>query len=170
MTAPVFVDTNILVYARDAAHPLKQAAAMGWLERLWREHSGRTSMQVLSELHVTLTRKLRPGLSADRAWDDVEALLAWDPQPVTREVLVRARELERRHQLAWWDCLIVAAAQLQDCAVLLSEDLHAGMRFDGLVVVNPFLAQADEDRGGYEITSGVARRHRRRGRPRSVAG
>lgn len=30
MTA-VFVDTNVLVYARDASHPEKQARAMQWL-------------------------------------------------------------------------------------------------------------------------------------------
>ena len=169
MTAPVFVDTNILVYARDAAHPGKQATAHGWLERLWREQSGRTSLQVLSELYVTLTRKLRPGMAAEKAWDDVEALLTWDPQPVNRELLARAREVERRYALSWWECLIVADAQLQDCRTLLSEDLHAGMQFDELTVVNPFKARAGDDRGSYSAASGVARRHRRPGRPKSAA-
>lgn len=40
MTGAVFVDTNVLVYARDSAHRDKQAAAMRRLERLWRQQSG----------------------------------------------------------------------------------------------------------------------------------
>ena len=36
MTAPVFVDTNVFVYARDAGEPIKQPRAAAWLEHLWR--------------------------------------------------------------------------------------------------------------------------------------
>ena len=31
MTAKVFVDTNVLVYSRDASEPHKQAQAMAWM-------------------------------------------------------------------------------------------------------------------------------------------
>jgi hypothetical protein len=48
MTAPVFVDANVLVYARDAGDATRQPRAQSWLEWLWREQLGRTSMQVLS--------------------------------------------------------------------------------------------------------------------------
>ena len=34
MTVLCFVDTNVLVYARDSAVPAKQARAAAWLERL----------------------------------------------------------------------------------------------------------------------------------------
>lgn len=162
----VFVDTNVFVYARDAARPDKQAVALRWIERLWREQSGRTSHQVLNELYVTLTRKLKPGMRADDAWDDVETLLAWDPQPTNRDLLVRARRVELRYQLGWWDSLIVAAAQLQDCDTLLTEDLQSGMVFDGVTVRSPFQAIVEESRPSYASRSGVARRHRPRGRPR----
>lgn len=47
MTAPVFVDTNILVYARDAGEPSKQPRAMEVLRLLWEARSGRVSIQVL---------------------------------------------------------------------------------------------------------------------------
>ncbi|HMN46792.1 MAG TPA: hypothetical protein PKE27_19600 [Povalibacter sp.] len=55
MTAPVFVDTNIFVYAQQANEQTKQPLAKEWLERLWRDHLGRTSMQVLNECYVTYT-------------------------------------------------------------------------------------------------------------------
>ena len=110
MTGGIFVDTNVFVYARDTAQGEKHARAVEWLERIWRDQTGRTSMQVLSELYVTLTRKLRPGLTADAEWDDIEALLAWNPFPTDRDLITRARRVEARYRTNWWDGLIVAAA------------------------------------------------------------
>ena len=117
MIAPVFVDTNVLLYARDTGESRKQAQAAAWLERLWREREGRTSMQVLSEYYVNLTRKLKPGLPPDAAWDDVTALFAWRPQPVDEALLVRGREIEHRYRIGWWDSLVISAAELQGCAM-----------------------------------------------------
>ena len=144
MTAPVFVDTNVLLYARDAGEAIKQPLAAAWLARLWRERLGRTSVQVLSEYYVNLTRKLDPGLPDDDAWDDVTTLLAWEPQPVDGALLRRGRELQRRHKLNWWDSLIVSAAESQDCSLLLSEDLQDGGVYEGVTVRTPFALDANE--------------------------
>jgi predicted nucleic acid-binding protein len=164
MTEAVFVDTNVLVYARDAREDEKQKSAADWLRVLWQERRGRTSVQVLSEYYVTVTRKLDPGMPAQEAWDDVRALFSWRPQPIDRGLLERARELESRFRLAWWDSLIVAAAQLQACAVLLSEDMQDGMSFGSVRVRNPFRSEAHEDRAQY-IVATPEPRHRGRGRP-----
>jgi predicted nucleic acid-binding protein len=115
-TASVFVDTNVFVYARLAREAEKQLVAAQWIDRLWREQSGGTSMQVLSECYVTLTRGLEPAPSSSVVWDYVRSLLAWHPQPVDAQVFDRAFEIEQRHRLNWWDCLIVASAQLQGCS------------------------------------------------------
>jgi predicted nucleic acid-binding protein len=168
MTATVFVDTNILVYARDASEPAKQPVASQWLHELWTEQRGRTSVQVLSEYYAVVTRKLRPGLSQDDAWEDVAALLAWEPQAIDRDLLVRAREIERRHALSWWDAMIVAAAHLQNCAVLLSEDLQHGWTCGTVVVRNPFVDKIEETRTFYSTLPAPVSRHRRRGRPRAT--
>lgn len=111
MTAPVFVDTNVFVYARQSDESIKQPLAVAWIETLWREQQGRTSIQVLNELYATLLQKVRPALPEEQAWETVRALLAWDPQPITAEITLRAREITRRYRLSWWDSLIVAAAQ-----------------------------------------------------------
>jgi predicted nucleic acid-binding protein len=34
--------------------------------------------------------------------------------------------VQQRYRLSWWDSLIVAAAQLQACSLLLSEDTANG--------------------------------------------
>ncbi|HEY7672577.1 MAG TPA: PIN domain-containing protein [Gammaproteobacteria bacterium] len=168
MNGSVFVDTNVFVYMRDASEPAKQPIAAEWVRNLWAEQRGRTSIQVLSEYYATVTRKLDPGLSADEAWEDVTALLAWEPQEIDRGVIVRARDLERRYELSWWDAMIVAAAELQNCAVLLSEDLQHGMVCGTVKVRNPFAHRIEDDRSDYAPTKPLSR-HRGRGRPRRSA-
>lgn len=169
MSAPIFVDTNVLVCARDASEPHRQSIAADWLRRLWSEESGRTSVQALSEYYVTVTRKLKPGLASEDAWDDVRNLLAWRPQEINRDLLAKAREVERRYRLSWWDSMIVAAAQLQHCPLLLSEDLQDGMVLDTVTVLNPFTMKVGEEHAQYGAAIPVVPRHRPRGRPRRTA-
>lgn len=165
MTALVFVDTNVLVYARDAGEAAKQPLAASWIARLWREQAGRTSIQVLSEYYVTVTRKLEPGMKQAAAWEDVRALMSWQPQPIDAALLQRAREVEQRHRLGWWDSLIVGAAQLQNCTVLLSEDLQDGGAYGGVTVRSPFTFAVGEPVAVYAAGSVARRGHPPRGRP-----
>lgn len=166
MTAAIFVDTNVLLYARDAGERKKQPLAAEWLALLWREQTGRTSVQVLSEYYVNVTRKLRPGLPPDEAWDDVRALMTWRPQPIDQELMLRAHEIAQRYRLSWWDSLVVAAAQVQGCALLLTEDLQDRAVFGGVTVRNPFALAIGEEAAAYLAVPSAISRHRARGRPR----
>src|SRR6266581_1455363 len=112
MTGPCFVDANVLVYARDARVASKRARAEQWIAHLWQEHAGRTSIQVLSEYYAVATRKLTPRVPAGEAWEDVEELFSWQPQPVDAALLKRAHEIEQRWRLSWRDSMIVGAAKL----------------------------------------------------------
>lgn len=138
MTGPVFVDTNVFVYRFDTSEPDKQARAEAWLERLWAERAGRLSLQVQQELYVTLTRKLSRPLEPAEARPVVRSLDVWKPVPADRRTLEAAWALEDRHSLSWWDALIVAAAEIAGCPILLSEDLGHGQRFGAVEVVDPF--------------------------------
>jgi predicted nucleic acid-binding protein len=166
MPAPVFVDTNVLLYARDAGEPVKQPRAASWLEYLWREQLGRTSLQVLSEYYVNMTRKLVPGLPPEDAWDDVQALLTWRPHPIDEALMQRGHEIERRYELSWWDSLVVGAAQLQGCALLLTEDLQDGGAYGSVKVRSPFTLDLGEPATAYTVVAVVASRHPPRGRPK----
>lgn len=138
MSDNVFVDTNILLYSRDASEPEKQALAGARLDELWEKRSGRLSVQVLNEYFVNVTRKLDPGLPPEEAWDDIEALSTWEPLPLDMPLLTRAFAVQRRYGLSWWDSLIVAAAEAAGCARILSEDLSDGASYFGITVENPF--------------------------------
>jgi predicted nucleic acid-binding protein len=43
-----------------------------------------------------------------------------------------------RYKLQIFDATIIAAAVLADCTTLYSEDMHDGLKIDGLTVWNPF--------------------------------
>ena len=161
----VFVDTNIFVYWRDANEPSKRAIASDWVALLWKDRTGRTSCQVLSEYYVTVTRKLRPHLGAAEAWADISELMAWQPQDTNGKLIRGARELEVRYGLSWWDCLIVAAAQLQNCSILLTEDLQDGAVLGGVTVRNPFRRELNQMISEYEASMTSTHSHPRRGRP-----
>jgi predicted nucleic acid-binding protein len=165
MTAPVFVDANVLIYARDPGERSKQQRAQTWLAYLWREGLGRTSTQVLSEFYVNVTRKLAVPIARVDAWQEVSTYLAWRPQPIDAALMRRAREIEQRHRLSWWDSMVVGAAQLQDCAILLTEDLQDGAVFGGVTAHSPFTLELREPAAAYAVTPGIAPRHRPRGRP-----
>jgi predicted nucleic acid-binding protein len=163
--ATVFVDTNVFVYARQAHETEKQPVAAQWIDRLWRDQTGRTSIQVLGECYVTLVRYLAPAPPRAIAWDYVRSLLAWKPQPIDESVLHRAFEIGQRHRLNWWDCQIVGSAQLQGCSVLLTEDLQDGAEFGGVTVRNPFTLRVSDDLAAY-VPAGIdPPAHPRRGRP-----
>jgi len=144
MTALVFVDTDILLYARDASETVRQPIARQWLDGLWKDRSGRLSYQVLHEYYVTVTRKLRPGLSPEEARADVRDLLTWRPTRMDAAMLEDAWWLEGRFLLSHWDALIVAAARALGCRRLLTEDLQHGQDLDGLLVVDPFDTAAQD--------------------------
>lgn len=144
MTATVFVDTNVLVYAQDLTEATKHPLAAAWRQWLWKTRRGRLSVQVLTEFYVTLTRKIHPPVVSLLAWSEVQDLFAWDPLPLDRAILERAWPLQSRFQLNWWDALIVAAAQQAGCRYLLTEDLQDGQSFDALTVLDPFRHQPTE--------------------------
>ena len=138
MADSVFVDSNVLVYSRDASEPEKQKQAMAWLDYLWRIRAGRLSFQVLQEYYITVTAKLDPGLDRQIARKDIRSLLAWRPIPVDARILDGAWHVQDHYMISFWDALIVSAAQVGGCRYLLTEDLQEEQMFENLTVVNPF--------------------------------
>lgn len=135
--SPVFVDSNVFLYALDEANPRKQQTARKWTAELWRSRRGRISFQVLGEFYVNVLRMRPAAHEAARA--EVRDLLAWNPVTTDAALLELGWKIQDRYQFSYWDALIVAAAKMASCRFLLTEDLQAGQKLDGIEVVNPFL-------------------------------
>ena len=142
MTVKVFVDSNVLVYAHDADSGTKQKIAAARIKGLWEDQLGRISTQVLQEFYVTVTQKLGKPLSRSDAREIVRDYAQWVATP-TAQTVIRAPEISEVWKLSFWDSLILAAAEEQDCSAVLTEDLNAGQTVAGIQIVNPFLQEPD---------------------------
>ncbi len=133
MTARVFADTNLFVYA-ESQDGDKTARALAIIEA-----RPVISVQVINETVSVLTRKY--GFALSEAHEIALSLLdLCEVVPLEPDTLREAIRLTQNYHLSHWDSLIVAAALRADCEILYSEDLQHGQVFDQrLTIVNPFL-------------------------------
>jgi predicted nucleic acid-binding protein len=140
MSEPIFVDTNIWVYAVDAADPLKRERALKAVAPV----PGRdlvVSTQVLTEFYAVVTRKLAVPVPPDDAEAMVRQLLALPVVAIDASLVASAITGSREWQISIWDALIVRAAEVAGCRRLFSEDLADGRTYGSITVENP-LARA----------------------------
>lgn len=136
MSAPAFVDTNILVYADDRADPVKRERSQELIRQLLRERTGWLSLQVLQEYFSVVTRKL--GIDAEVARRRVELYSRFEVAVLGPVDVLGAIDLHRLYRFSIWDALILRAALISGCRRLYSEDLQPGFRIEKLEIVNPF--------------------------------
>ena len=129
-----FVDTSVLLYSIDPCDPIRQVRAAEWLQHLWASGTGSVSWLVLHEFYVNATRKL--AVPPQEARFLVDTILTWHPVDCSAALIHRAWHWANVAHLSYWDALILAAAGLAGCDVLLSEDFQAGRRFDQIQVIN----------------------------------
>ncbi len=137
MTEPIFVDTNVWVYAVDAADPVKRELALAAIA----PSRGRdlvVSTQVLTEFYAVVTRKLAVPVPMDDAEAMVRQLAALPVVAIDASLVVSAIAASREWQLSIWDALILRAAETAGCQRVLSEDLADGTTYGSVVVENPF--------------------------------
>ncbi len=129
----VFVDTNVLVYEKDADEPAKRQRAVEYL----RSTAGNAlvSTQVLIEFHSVLTRLL--GKSRDEASDHI-AQVPFEVVRADRELVQAAAATAVAHQLSIYDAMIIEAAVRGGCDTLWTEDLADGVTIKGVTIENPF--------------------------------
>lgn len=139
MSAKVFLDTNILIYAHDRDAGAKRDTAVALLRDLWERRCGVVSTQVLQEFYVNVTRKIATPLSRSQTRGLLRNYLSWQIETNVPETILAASEIEERHRLSFWDAMIVASAVRSGAERLLTEDLNHDQVIEGVRVQNPFL-------------------------------
>ena len=138
----IALDTNILAYAEGLNGATQKRVALAIVDRLPTAETF-VAVQALGELFAVLVRK--GGRTPLRARD---AILSWKDAfasiETSAEVLEEAIELAAGHSLGIWDAIILSASSAAGCRYLLSEDLQDGFTWNGVTVVNPFIAGAME--------------------------
>lgn len=136
MSAKVFLDTNVIVYAFDPDSPAKQEKA----RHLIAGEDWLVSWQVVQEFsHVALHRFARPMSAPDLA--EYLELVLWPRCTVFPSQLIyqTAIDLHGQTRYRFYDCLILSAALAGGADVLCSEDMQHGRSVGPLHISNPFL-------------------------------
>ena len=131
-----FLDTNILLYSDDRFDARKNRIAVDLLVDLRLAHAGVISTQVLQEYIVNAVAKLNLDVMVVRR--RVELFSKFDMVIPSVEMILAAIDLQRLNSLSFWDAMIVQAARVSGCEILLSEDMQHGQTLAGLRIVNPF--------------------------------
>ncbi len=134
--ARAFLDTSVLVYADDVDAGSKRAKAQALVVAALANGDAVISTQVLQEYFAVATRKL--AVPAEVAQKKVEVLSALVAVTIDADHIVESIKLHRLYNLSFWDALIVHAARRAGCDRLMTEDLQAGQRIEGVEIVDPF--------------------------------
>jgi predicted nucleic acid-binding protein len=135
------VDTNVYVYALDTDESLKQAKALALFHRLaLQSHDSILLWQVAGELLNQLRRWESKGkLLAEGVEAAFNRLRSLFPLRLpTERILQISFDLRSRYTLSHWDSMLLAACIESGVTTLYSEDMAAGMNYDGVTIVNPF--------------------------------
>lgn len=139
MSVKVFVDSNLLLYAKDRTNLSRQTKASHWLRSLDRADAALVSVQVLREYYNVLTKPSKPfKIPRGEARRNVEDLLVWLPEVAIDDRFEDAWRIQDRYGFSWFDSLLLAAAAHADCSAYVSEDLQNGQIVEGVLIVDPF--------------------------------
>jgi len=133
MSARVFLDTNVFVYAvaqdDPRSHDAEELISAG----------GTVSVQVLNEFAAVVRQKTKmPWSEVHLALESVKVLCP-NPLPITIDTHKQALAIAEKYGYRIYDALIVASALEARCTILYSEDMQDGQVINGkLTVRNPF--------------------------------
>ncbi len=140
-TTLVFVDAPVLLAAHDSlASAASRDAAQTWLHWCWTQQCGRISSQVLNNVYAQASARMAADTQSagrERLRQLIRALRHWQPPHLDRYTVDGAWQLQDRYGLGYWDALVVASAQQQGCAAVLTPNLPHGQRYDGLLIAHP---------------------------------
>ena len=136
MSDRAFVDTNIWVYTVDAADATRRRRA---LEAVGPASAYELvlSTQVLAEFYAVVTRKLDKPLAPTAARALATQMATFAVVSVDAPLVLSAIEAGAAWGISVWDALIIRAAEIAGCAILLTEDLADGGTYGSVRVVNP---------------------------------
>jgi predicted nucleic acid-binding protein len=134
-----FIDTNLLVYAYDSSAGKKWRTSVEILSLLWTHRTGVLSTQVLQELFVSLTQKVKNPIPSKTAKKIISDFLHWPLIVNDGKNILNAIDIEIKYHFSFWDSLILQAALVSKCEFLLSEDFQDGQVIESVSIANPFL-------------------------------
>jgi predicted nucleic acid-binding protein len=135
----IFLDTNILFYAHDAADTRKRDIASTIIENTANAHRIVISTQVLQEFSNACIKKL--ALSEADTLLLLDEFSKLDTVQVTPALIREAVDVHFVYGYSFYDSLILSTAASADCQAVYTEDMAHGQTLLGMKLLNPFTSE-----------------------------
>ena len=135
------VDTNILVYAYDNSNIEKKEKSRKLMEKCWNsEISLAVSLQNLSELYVTITKKITNPLDKENSTKIVKQFIDfnnWKKLIIKPRTIIKSMEISQKYNVDYWDSLIAATMIENNVSVIYTENTKDFNKIKEIKAVNP---------------------------------
>lgn len=136
MSAKVFVDTNVWVYAKvEGSDKLKHKKAKSFFKNT--QNQVFISTQVINEFYSVLSKNKIQDNTIQKSIQQI--LSGVSLQVITIATIKKSWDIKIKYGFSIYDSLIIASALEANCGILYTEDLqHNQVIEDQLQIVNPF--------------------------------
>lgn len=132
------VDTNVFIYALDAANPVKGEQAVRLLAGLQTTDTA-LPWQVACEVGAVIARWMKNGVMDSTGYAAISAVHRRFPLVIPGAgVLDLGMTIHRELRVSYWDAMLIAACADVGISRLYSEDVKSAPRIAGVEIVNPF--------------------------------
>lgn len=142
MSDEIFLDTSVMAYAFDEGETKKRRIAMEIVSSIFEKKiKGTLSNQILLELFLVLTRKMKPPLTKEMASDIVKELIrsdGWKKVNYTYKTVHDALDIVEFHNVSLTDAIIARTAIENKVTKIFTENEREFSRIPNIKVVNPF--------------------------------
>ena len=138
----VFFDTNVIAYVFDENEKEKGRLASELVMNVFnKKATGIISNQVLFELVLVLTRKLKKPLTKIMAENLVESFIVsenWKKVNYTHDTIKQAFDLVDKYNIPFVDAVIASTAKSNGVSKIMTENEKDFRKIPGIVAINPF--------------------------------
>ncbi len=136
MRAPVFLDSNVLVYAvaGKQTNPTEFAVA----RHIIAHENFEVSPLVIGEFLSVVRRPQQEAISNEEAQVWIDELAIHSSIEIDVALIQAAQYFRERYQMQFWDAAHIASAERLGISTLYSEDMSHGQMYGSVIVINPF--------------------------------
>ena len=138
MSGNIFIDTNIIVYARIKKDITKHEQVKSLFDAHTQDNIF-ISTQVLSESYNAMRKN---GIDDALIRSTIDSLITkMNVLPVDVDTIRQCLSIKDRYNFSYWDSLILSAALAGNCSIIYSEDMQHGQIINRKIkIINPFIA------------------------------
>jgi predicted nucleic acid-binding protein len=142
MNDEIFFDTNVLAYAFDGQERVKKKVAVQLVyDAIQKKIVGVISNQILFELFLVLTKKLKKKLTKRQAANLVEGFAVsadWKKINYTHQTISKALKLVDKHNVSLADAVIASTMLENGISKIFTENTRDFEKIPGIKAINPF--------------------------------